>query len=197
MEKLHETREQWLKAAEGIMSHWIRVEGYEYPEKTRIACGFPKSSKGRGVAIGQCWTNEVSADKTFEMFICPSIDDPKRVCDILLHEMVHATVGIENGHNKVFGKLARALGLEGKLTATTAGAELVELIETNVLPKLGAYPHSALMAGTGVKGPKKAKTYLIKHECPECEYPAYTTQKWLDSDGAPVCPTCQISLERK
>lgn len=187
------TREQWLKAAEAIMAHWVRVEGYDYPSNTRVACGWPKKGKGRGDPIGQCWSFQSSTDGSIEMFISPSIGDASRACDILLHEMVHATVGNENGHNKLFGKLARALGMEGKLTATIAGADLKELIETNVLAVLGAYPHAELRAMTTTK---KAKTYLIKMKCPECEYPAYTTQKWIDSDGTPLCPSCDgMSLE--
>lgn len=198
MAQAFDTREAWLKAAEGIMAHWIRVEGYVYPDKTRVSCGFPKKGKGRGTPIGQCWDTSVSGDGTYEMFISPSIGDPSRACDILLHEMVHAAVGLDAGHGKPFGKLARALGLEGKLTATVAGADLKELIADKVLAELGPYPHAALGADEGGgKTTPKAKTYLIKLECPECEYPAYTTRKWLDSDGAPVCPSCGIPLEEK
>lgn len=182
------TREAWLKAAESIMSEWIMIEGYDYPANTRVACGFPKTSKGRGRAIGQCWTKTVSDDLTFEIFICPSLADPVDVCGVLIHEMCHATVGIENGHNKVFGKLARALGMEGKLTSTTVGDDLRELIETRVLPSCGKYPHATLRAGDKSVGePKKAKTYLKKAECDECGYTVRVTDRWLDM-GAPLCP---------
>lgn len=190
-----ETREAWLKAAEMIMARWIEVEGHSYPSTTRVACGFPKRSKGRGTAIGQCWSNVVSADRHFEMFICPTLGDGMDACAVLIHEMVHATVGIKEGHNKVFGKLARALGLEGKLSATVAGADLRDLIQTQVLDVLGAYPHAALNArGGDSEGPKKAKTYLTKCECGDCGYIAYTTRKWLDSAGSPVCPSCEIAM---
>jgi hypothetical protein len=189
------TREEWLRAAEVIMAAWVRADNDgHYPEKTRVSCGFPKVSRGRGDAIGQCWDTSVSADGTFEMFISPVIGDPSRVCDILLHEMVHAAVGLEHGHNKVFGKLARRLGLEGKLTAPVAGDELKELIKSQIVDKLGPYPHAKLGGEGGGKTTPKQKTYLIKLACPECEYPAYTTRKWLDSDGAPVCPSCNIPL---
>lgn len=190
------TREEWLKAAELVMSAWIRLEGVTYPAKTRVSCGFPHKGKGRGTLIGQCWDTTVSGDGTYEMFISPEIADPSRACDILLHEMCHAAVGIQNGHNKVFGSLARKLGLEGLLTATVAGEELKELIQKHCLDKLGPYPHSAMNVGKGgAKTTPKAKTYLIKLSCPECDYPAYTTRKWLESDGAPVCPSCHVSLK--
>lgn len=189
------TREEWLRAGEAIMAAWIRLDndGY-YPSNTRVSCGFPRKGKGRGTPIGQCWDTSISGDGTFEMFISPEIADPSRACDILLHEMVHAAVGIEDGHGKAFGKLARKLGLEGKLTSTVAGADLKELIASAVLAKLGPYPHAAMNVGASRTTPK-AKTYLIKLTCPECEYPAYTTRKWLQSDGAPVCPSCNVSLQ--
>lgn len=191
-----DTREAWLKAAESIMAAWIEIEGYSYPTNTRVACGFPKSHKGRGNAIGQCWAQEVSNDRTFEMFICPTLSDPVDVCGVLIHEMTHATVGIEHGHNKVFGALARKLGMEGKLTATTVGADLRELIVDRVLPAVGPYPHATLNARDGGKiiEPKRGKTYLRKCECPECGYIAYTTAKWLEG-GAPICPNDQTQME--
>lgn len=194
----YETREEWLRAAERVMRHWIEIEGYTYPDNTRVSCGFPRKGKGRGDPIGQCWSYIVSGDETFEMFICPTQGDPGEVAHILLHEMCHATVGLENGHNKVFGKLARALGFEGKLTATVPDSDLRALIKAQVLDILGPYPHAQMTLRKGSTTPK-AKTYLIKLVCPECEYPAYTTQKWLDSDGAPLCPSCdgQPQLERK
>lgn len=184
-----DTREAWLKAAESLMSSWIEIEGHAYPTNTRVSCGFPKSGKGRGKHIGQCWSEVVSGDKHFEIFITPELSDAGEVCAVLIHEMVHATVGIKEGHNKVFGKLARALGLEGKLTATIAGDELKSLINDKVCKVLGAYPHARMnIGGEDSEGPKKAKTYLIKCECPRCGYIAYSTAKWLDERGTPHCP---------
>lgn len=188
------TREAWLKRAESIMARWIEIEGYSYPAHTRVSCGFPKSFKGRGRAIGQCWSRQVSADEHFEMFICPTLSDGVDVCGVLIHEMTHATVGIENGHNKVFGKLARALGMEGKLTATTVGDDLRELIVNQVIAVIGDYPHAAMTvsAPDKTKAPKRAKTYLIKCECDTCGHVSYSTAKWigaaLEEGGAMRCP---------
>ena len=192
----HITREEWLKLAEQGMRAWIEQlpNGdalYQYPQHTRISCGFPKSSKGRNNAIGQCWTAKVSADETTEMFICPTQAEAARVCDILLHEMVHATVGVEHGHKKPFIRLARMLGLEGKITATVAGASLKARIG-ELLKTLPPYPHAELhpLARTT----PKQKTALLKCECPSCGYLARVTAKWIDKAGAPICPGCEIEM---
>ena len=189
------TREEWLKQAESRMARWITAlpdpktnKLYSYPQLTRISVGFPKASRGRNAnqTIGQCWTNKVSADSTHEMFISPTQADAARVCDILLHEMVHATVGVEHGHKRPFIALARMLGLDGKITATVAGPELKKRID-DMLTDLPPYPHAKMTPGDYHTAPKQ-KTALIKCECEACGYLARVTAKWLDSVGAPICP---------
>lgn len=185
----YETREAWLKAAEAIMANWIEIEGYEYPTNTRVACGFPKVSKGRGHAIGQCWSTVVSGDEHFEIFVSPEHLDGAAAAETLLHEMVHATVGIEQGHNKVFSKLARALGFEGKITSGPLGSEQRELIAERVVKSLGNYPAAPMnVRGGDTKKPVTGKTYLIKCACKKCGYIAYTTAKWINDVGLPHCP---------
>jgi hypothetical protein len=184
-------REDWLKLAEQKMVAWIVALSYAYPENTRISCGFPKSSKGRNNAIGQCWSSAASADRTHEIFISPTQADKARVCDILLHEMVHATVGIEAGHGKPFTTLARALGLEGKPTATFAGEALKARID-GMLETLPDYPHATITPS--VQTTKKQKTALLRCECPQCGYLARVTAKWVDSVGAPICPACDVTM---
>jgi len=181
------TREQWLKAAEATMRTWIVELGCAYPNSTRISCGFPKSSRGRNKSIGQCWTASASADQATEIFISPTQADAARVCDILLHEMTHATVGVEHGHKRPFIKLARALGLEGKITATVAGPILLDRIHA-LLGTLPAYPHATLSPSEGAKTTPKQKTALLKVMCSECGYVARVTAKWIESVGAPICP---------
>ncbi len=179
------TREDWLKLAESHMVPWITALAYTYPAHTRISCGFPKSTRGRGHAIGQCWTDQCSADQTTEIFICPTQADAARVCDILLHEMCHATVGVAAGHKRPFITIARALGLEGKITATIAGEDLKRKIDV-MLATLPSYPHAEL--SPSAQTTPKQKTNLLKVECESCGYVARVTAKWLDAIGAPICP---------
>jgi hypothetical protein len=79
------------------------------------------------------------------MFICPTQDEPIRVLDILLHELIHAQVGTAAGHKGPFKKLMKEFGLVGKATATYAeeGSELW-LKLSRIATELGPYPHKKM-----------------------------------------------------
>src|SRR5262249_3481660 len=126
----HATREGWLNAATDIIRGHFKAAGYTVPKTVHVSCGWP-SSRGissKSYAIGQCWPGEASEDGTCPIFISPRLKDPIDPCGVLsthVHELVHATVGNKEKHNKVFKKCALAVGLEGKMTATHAGELLV------------------------------------------------------------------------
>lgn len=178
------TREEWLKAAEMLIVPMIETHtSTDYPASTRVACGFPKAGRS---AIGQCWDSGASADANFEMFISPVLADAPTVLSTLVHEMIHAAVGIKAGHGGMFAKVARKVGLVGKMTATTAGDELAAKLAT-IADQLGEYPHGVLSAASNRA---KSKTYLVKCECLalDCGFTVRTTAKWIKSVGAPHCP---------
>jgi hypothetical protein len=185
----YETREQWLLASVGLMTPLFESAGYKVP-KIKVACGWP-SSRGLSAkkrCLGEAWSKDAAKDGIAQIFISPwliELDKPQGVLDTLVHEVVHTVVGNENKHNKVFGKCARAVGLEGKLTATYAGEKLLEACK-QWATKLGPYPHAMLDA---LKRPtKKQTTRMVKCECPECGYVVRTSRKWIDEAGAPWCP---------
>ena len=183
MTKQTATREDWLmKVTEGFRPVFDEL-GHKLPP-VRMAIGFP-STGARGKRIGECWSDVCSGDNTHEIFIHPSIDNPMRVAGILVHELVHAAVGIPAGHGPKFRKLAVALGLEGKMTATTEGEAFKQTAQP-ILDKAGPLPHAALSAGNN--GEKKQSTRMIKCECPCCGYTVRTSRKWIDEVGAPICP---------
>lgn len=183
-----ETREQWLLDAVKLMIPLFKQHGYKVPP-VRVACGWP-SSRALSVkkrVLGECWAAEAAKDKVSQIFISPylnDVNDPCGVLPTLVHEVVHAVVGNKEKHNKVFGKCARAVGLEGKLTATNAGKVLLGHCK-EWATKLGEYPHAKL---DSLKSPrKKQTTRLVKAEC-ECGYNVRVTRKWLEEVGAPICP---------
>jgi hypothetical protein len=185
--EIYKTREEWLVAATDLLRPIFKARAeVKLPKNVRMACGFT-SAGARGKRIGECWSRTASADDTFEMFIHPKLDDPVRVLGVLVHELVHAGVGIKEGHNKVFGKAARAMLLEGKLTATTEGDAFKKEIASVLLPKLGDYPHAALGGKGETTGPKKQKTRLLKVYCRHCDYCMRVTSKWLEI-AIPQCP---------
>ena len=94
-----------------------------------------------------------------------------------------------SGHRGNFARIAKAIGLTGKMTATVAGEDLkVRLSE--ISDGLGLFPHGALVnPGDGADGPKKQGTRMLKVECAEGSgYKARMTRQWLAEYGAPFCP---------
>jgi hypothetical protein len=75
------TREAWLtRIAEHYL--WPRIEaaGGQRPRKYRVSVGFPKCRRGsNGHSIGQCWSQEASADQTCEIFVSPELDAAEAV----------------------------------------------------------------------------------------------------------------------
>ena len=186
------TREQWLNAFTKRAVTVFKRFGYEIPKNVRCSVGW--SSKGaRSNRIGECWSDLSSADGTFEIFISPLMDDASRVADILTHELIHATVGLEAGHKKPFVQCMHAVGLTGKATATVAGPQW-HIWADPILASLGPLPHAALTPGGN--GEKKQTTRMIKCECPDCGFVMRTTVKWLESSENLECPipACRAEL---
>ena len=179
-------REQWLQAAVKKFRPLFASHDKPVPEKVRVSCGFPSTGgrSARRTTIGECWQPGASADSAYEIFISPVVQDAVEVLAILAHELCHAALPPGVGHRPPFGKLARAIGLEGKLTATVAG-DAFKQWAAPALDKLGPYPHAKLDA---LRDRKKQSTRMVKSTCATCGYVARTTRKWINDVGAPHCP---------
>ena len=185
-------REQWLTALMHALAPMCeeQLHGSTGNIATwRVSVGF-HGGGAKCKTIGQCWSSTASKDGHTEIFISPVLGTAQEVDHVLLHEMVHASLGIKEGHGKAFGRMARGLGLEGKLTATTCGVALRERLN-QLTEALGPYPHASL--NLAESGRKKQTTRLLKASCPDCGYTVRLTQKWVDK-GLPVCP-CGECLE--
>lgn len=180
------TREDWLNQMVDLLRNDFLEAGGELPENIRVTCGWPsqgaKAKKKR--RIGECWGDDRSDDGHFEIFISPLLAEHVEVGAVLVHELVHTAVGIEAGHKAPFRKVATAMGLEGKMTATSPSKELEESL-TLVAAEIGRYPHAKL---TFSNKPPTQGTRMIKVQCPDpgCGYILRTTQKWIDV-GLPTC----------
>ena len=178
-------REKWLSTClERLRPDFERI-GFMLPEKIRTSCSWPSKSAlaQKKRRIGECWSAECSGDETFETFISPALKDSVEVAATLVHELTHAAVGLEEKHKRRFRECARAMGLEGKMTATTAGESLTARLK-EIIKEIGEYPHAAL---TKSNAPPKQGTRMLKVECPACGCIVRMTQKWLDDAGAPTC----------
>lgn len=182
------TREEWLNKAMLVIAEAIMEPAKPGCtadiDKWRVSVGWPGGGGKKDKAIGQCWDSKASAEGYHEMFISPCLSTQQEVDHVLLHEMIHASVGVHNGHRKPFGDLARGCGLEGKLTATRASEKLRELLDC-CLEHLGPFPHARLTPA--MAGVKKQTTRMLKLECECCGFVARTTQKWIESVGLPTC----------
>ena len=188
------TREDWLNAFADKARTQFDAIGTPLPTKVRVSIGFP-SSGIRSKAIGECWSQQCSSDEHFEIFLHPGLQgSDARMADVLTHELVHAAVGLDAKHGPRFGKAARALGLEGKLTATTA-SDAWRAWALPVLEEIGAMPGASLSSAKSTV--KKQGTRMLKLTCSECGFACRTTKKHIDAavgedcDGL-ICPiaTC-------
>jgi hypothetical protein len=184
-------REDWLSAAVSELRPFFDAVGASLPANVRVTCGFPSNAKRSG-AIGECWADTASADKTFEVLISPTLDEPLRVFDVLVHELCHATAGAMN-HGANFQKVAAAMHLVPSAgpkgwKATGRGADF----EANfgaIVTSLGPYPHAALTMSER----KVQTTRMLKAVCPSCGYTVRLTAKWA-ALGLPSCPVDSDTL---
>jgi hypothetical protein len=165
--------------------------GYELPP-VHVSVGFPSrcALARRKQRIGECWHPKCSTSGHSQIFITPLLADGVRVAGVLVHELIHAVLP-EAGHRGPFVKAMRALGLEGKPTATTESPALVERLNA-LVEQAGPYPHAAL---TAISKDKKQTTRLLRVQCEDCGYTARVTRQWLDDEGAPLCPCNKQPME--
>lgn len=181
----HKTREGWLVAGVSKLDgKFFAHNGYDLPKKWQVSCGFPRAS---AKAIGQCWDPEVSADGTTQMFVCPSLANPVEVLAILLHEMIHASVGVKVGHKGVFRKLVKEFGLAGKMTATFAeeGSDLEQTLKV-LAEGLGAYPHAAMKRKR--KSTSSRPTWVVYVSPDDEDYKLSASPVVVESYGPPKDP---------
>jgi hypothetical protein len=184
---LHVSREGWLQHATDAFRPHFEMVGKPLPANIRFSVGFC-STGARGRRIGECWQNTASADNHYEIFISPVLSDPIRVLDVLLHELCHAALPAGVGHGPEFRKLATAVGLTGKMTATVATPELEAALRKLVVLTLGKLPHGELRASVVSEGgPKKQQNRWLKASCTCCDYTIRISRLHAESLGA-VCP---------
>jgi len=174
---------------------------YTYkPNKVRFSCslmGDASTGMASGNALAHCHYAHATGNNYHEIRMNVTLggrrtkDESSRVADILLHEMIH-TMAIRCGHRGSFALIARTVGLKGALTSTKASDELRDAIWTQVVTRLGKYPHKAVKLIP--RGQRKKGSRLIKCICPKCEFNLRTTRKWLDkAQGHLYCPMHCIS----
>lgn len=188
----HKTREEWLNACadeilaehRDVFDQHFGAEGIKHLEHLKVSTGFP-STGGLGKVIGQCWKSAAAEDgTTHHIFINPRLTDLVEVVATLAHEMVHAADDGEHKHRGKFAKAVADMGLDGKATATVAGAAFADWAREHLSETLGQYPHTGLVP---LAQEKKQTTRMLKLEADCCGYIVRTTKKWIEI-GLPSCP---------
>lgn len=182
-------RESYLIDSIELLRDLFRQCGTEIPP-VRVSVGWP-GMRGGVKRLGSCWKREASSDGAFQIFVSPVIDESTQALGALVHELCHACTDCE-GHNHEFKVIARALGLEGKLTTTYPGPVLLDRLNGLVIDKLGKYPHAALTPDKS--GEKKQGTRMVKCVCPESGYTVRTTRTWIDTYGPPLSPATKLPM---
>lgn len=179
------TREEYLNAfIEGARPHFERVNA-PLPSNVRVATGF--TSRGsRGARVGEIWSDTSSDDGHFEIFIKPTLVGTARICDVLTHELIHAAVGLDKGHNQHFKRVSASLGLTGKATTPVAGSAWYTWA-LPIIESLGEMPYGAL-SGDQSSARAKQVTSLLKVECPVCGFLARVTRKHIAPHSHLNCP---------
>jgi hypothetical protein len=179
-------RQEWLEAAVEALRDRFAIAGYDVPQQVRVTIGWPKKAAVCG-RVGECWSTEASSDRYAEMFISPELTRGPYIVEVLAHELIHATVGTDAGHGPLFKRCALAIGLRGPMRSTSAGPELTAWIDA-VIARIGIYPAGFII------DEKKQSTRQQRCQCPTCGYLARVTRKWLESAGAPICPTDKVVM---
>jgi hypothetical protein len=161
------------------------------PLGIKIACGFAYGAK-RSKAIGQCFSANSTKEGVIQIFICPTLSDPIKVLETVVHELCHATAGAMN-HGKVFQSVARLMLLEPLFSGKNAwrgtkGKASFTTEYANIIEALGDYPNPAIELNVQTK---TQTTRMLKAVCPSCDYTVRLSAKWAyDADGNPNLPTC-------
>lgn len=192
-----ETREAWLKRAIDILRPPLAQVGAHLPDDIMVSVGF--GSRNVRKTLGVCFPTRAGGGVP-HLFITPTLVDPIEVLAVLIHELIHASDDCASKHGGHFRKCAKAIGLEGKMTATVPGDALRRIL-AEVADELGEYPHKQLSLGQSAV--KKQTTRLLKAVCGSLTCPladetgkTYTvrvTRKWIEV-GMPSCP-CGTLME--
>jgi len=178
----HGNREAWLLAAVDALAPIFKAADVVPVSEVAVSCGWPSKAIRR--RIGECWPTKSSNDSRAHLFVSPTLADPVEILGVLAHELIHAIDDCQNGHHGPFARMARGIGLAGKLTATVPGETLKPQL-VKLAADLGPYPHGGL--NIALSGRKTEGTRMLKVECPSCGYVVRTTAKWL-AFGLPTCP---------
>lgn len=118
-------------------------------------------------AISQCWPKRCTVTSHLTILISPLLGKPVEVLTVLLHELIHASVGMRCGHRGAFQTVAIAAWMISPMDSTQAGKELAHRLY-DLAESIGEFPHVRLNAQAIEDERKKQKMRLRLYECDSC-----------------------------
>lgn len=207
-------RETWLNQLANKLAPRFEELGHPLP-KFRVSVGFT-SVGANGGANGECWNDTCTDDRHYTIFISPAEATSMDIAAILNHELIHAAVGLKEGHKGKFAEMMKATGMARPFTCSVPGDAFKAWVQP-FIDELGEIPHCQLKVrgagkeklfkkdGGGVDAagegdgepvnnrPKKQTTRMLKAECTAdvdgepCGYTVRLSRKWAVKLGA-CCP---------
>lgn len=189
-------RETYLESAIAAFRRLFKDEGKLDIPEVRVSCGFPAGQRGSKKFLGQTWDRAAAKDGLAQIFLSPLIDETIPVLTQLAHELIHATLGNDEGHGPEFSRVARSIGLGGAMRATVATDILEIWMRENIVSQLGEYPHAKLSLDDREKaGVAKQTTRMFKCVCKKTGYLCRVSREWLDKYGPPVSPATKKPMD--
>jgi hypothetical protein len=192
-----DTDQAWIRAAVDGLRPDFEAIGKTLPAAMRCNFGFTSHGSKKTGITGQYYDGGASADTIPKLIIRCNTDDPVAILEAVVHQCVHAVVGVQEGHGKAFRELALRIGLEPPMRTSKAGKRLRDRLHA-LSAELGPFPNARLnFETTGADGkekrvadqPKTQENRQLKVEClvAGCGYCARAAAKWLRI-GMPLCP---------
>jgi|TARA_R110000765_G_scaffold93293_1_gene175970 hypothetical protein len=154
----------WLeKATQELQTQVFTPAKLRVPNQLRLNVGsMTGTAKDRNHTLGCCYRKDVANGVNMITLNISTTQakDSGRVLDVLVHELIHAIDNNKHGHKGEFRKMALAVGLKGKMTATIATKKLKKVL-AGIVKKIGKFPTKAV----SLEGLQKDVNRNLKLEC--------------------------------
>ena len=196
-----DTAEAWLRAAFDALRPDFEAIGKTLPAAIRPNFGFTSHGSKKTGITGQYYDGGASTDTIPKLIIRCNTDDPAAILEAVVHQCVHAVVGVEEGHGKAYREVGLRIGLEPPCAPARPGSASAS-VYTSWPPELGPFPNARLNFETiGADGkekrvadqPKKQENRQLKAACSKCGYTIRSTAKWFRV-GMPCCPVDLVAM---
>jgi hypothetical protein len=196
-----DTDQAWLRAAFEALRPDFEAIGKTLPAAPRCNFGFTAHGSKKTGITGQYYDGSASTDTLPKLIIRCNTDEPFTILEAVVHQCVHAVVGVEEGHGKTYREVGLQIGLEPPMRTSKAGKRLSERLHA-LSAELGPFPNSRLnFETTGADGkekrvadqPKTQENRQLKATCPKCGFPVRTSAKWFRV-GMPCCPVDLVPM---